>query len=250
MPNDLVMSYGQNSLNLCTSQDWISKIVADIWKLIGSTDALQIFLLLTYPLENCWQFKWKKEKKRGFSKDFSKLHPISWFFSFFQSFQSPATYLDKDQQLSVLEFDGCYDSCSTATISVGRIFTTLSIFDILLCRSDVTTLLYFQTFTCFRWFWICKIKSLNCSPFVKRHNNKWVFSLDGRFKAWGKTDKDSNHDDDDGQYSAARRSWEGPQYISPLLGAEIWSVSTQLNTASLSLQDRYFFSPPTNFQTR
>ena len=87
-----------------------------------------------HPLENCWAFKWKKEKKRGFSKDFSKLHPISWFFFLFQSFQSPATYLDKDQQLSVLEFDGCYDSCGTATISVGRIFTTLSIFDILLCR--------------------------------------------------------------------------------------------------------------------
>ena len=38
---------------------------------------------------------------------------------------------------------------------------------------------------------------------MKRHNNKWVFSLDGRFEAWGKTDKDSNHDDDDGQCSAA-----------------------------------------------
>ena len=133
MPNDLVMSYGQNSLNLCTSQDWISKIVADIWKLIGSTDALQIFLLLYIHLKIVDHSSGKKEKER-FSKDFSKLHPISWFFSLFQSFQSPATYLDKDQQLSVLEFDGCYDSCGTTTISVGRIFTTLSIFDILLCR--------------------------------------------------------------------------------------------------------------------
>ena len=33
---------------------------------------------------------------------------------------------------------------------------------------------------------------------LKRHNNKWVFSLDGRFKARGETDKDSNHDDDAG----------------------------------------------------
>ena len=142
MPNDLVMSYGQNSLNLCTSQDWISKIVADIWKLIGSTDALQIFLLLYIHLKIVEHSS--EKKKETISKDFSKLHPISWFFSLFQSFQSPATYLDKDQQLSVLEFDGCYDSCSTATISVGRIFTTLSIFDILLCRSDVTTLLYLK----------------------------------------------------------------------------------------------------------
>ena len=131
MPNDLVMSYGQNSLNLCTSQDWISKIVADIWKLIGSTDALQIFLLLTHL--KIVEHSSGKGKKTIF-KRFFKASSHKLIFFLFQSFQSPATYLDKDQQLSVLEFDGCYDSCGTTTISVGRIFTTLSIFDIFLCR--------------------------------------------------------------------------------------------------------------------
>ena len=75
------------------------------------------------------------EKREGtIFKRFFKASSHKLIFFLFQSFQSPATYLDKDQQLSVLEFDGCYDSCGTTTISVGRIFTTLSIFDILLCR--------------------------------------------------------------------------------------------------------------------
>ena len=132
MPNDLVILWskfikslhlpGLNFQNSCWHMkiDRINRCFADFpssyistWKLLS----IQV-----------------KKRKETISKDFSKLHPISWFFSLFQSFQSPATYPDKDQQLSVLEFDGCYDSCSTATISVGRIFTTLSIFDILLCR--------------------------------------------------------------------------------------------------------------------
>ena len=83
MPNDLVIwfSCGQNSLNLCTSQDWISKIVADIWKLIGSTDALQIFLRLTLPLVNFWAFKWKKKKENDFQKIFKASFKLI-FFSF------------------------------------------------------------------------------------------------------------------------------------------------------------------------
>ena len=130
----ILSSYGQNSLNLCTSQDWISKIVADIWKLIGSTDALQIFLLLYIHLKIVEHSSGKKKRNEDFQKIFQSFISHKLIFFLFQSFQSPATYLDKDQQLSVLEFDGCYDSCGTTTISVGRIFTTLSIFDILLCR--------------------------------------------------------------------------------------------------------------------
>ena len=87
-----------------------------------------------HPLENCWPFKWKKREGTIFKRFFKASSHKLIFFFLFQSFQSLATYLDKDQQLSVLEFDGCYDSCGTTTISVGRIFTTLSIFDILLCR--------------------------------------------------------------------------------------------------------------------
>ena len=129
----ILSSYGQNSLNLCTSQDWISKIVADIWKLIGSTDALQIFLLLYIHLKIV-EHSSEKKKRNDFKRFFKASSHKLIFFPFPIVPIPPATYLDKDQQLSVLEFDGCYDSCGTATISVGRIFTTLSIFDILLCR--------------------------------------------------------------------------------------------------------------------
>ena len=87
----------------------------------------------SYPLVNCWAFKWKKKKENDFQKIFKASFKLIFFLSPIVPIPSYIS-LDKDQQLSVLEFDGCYDSCSTATsISVGRIFTTLSIFDIL-CR--------------------------------------------------------------------------------------------------------------------
>ena len=92
MPNDLVIwfSCGQNSLNLCTSQDWISKIVADIWKLIGSTDALQIFLLLTHL--KIVEHSSGKGKKTIFKRFFKASFKLIFFF-LPQSFQSLATYL-------------------------------------------------------------------------------------------------------------------------------------------------------------
>ena len=71
----ILSSYGQNSLNLCTSQDWISKIVADIWKLIGSTDALQIFLLLYIHLKIVEHSSGKKKRNEDFQKIFQSFIP-------------------------------------------------------------------------------------------------------------------------------------------------------------------------------
>ena len=92
MPNDLVILWskfikslhlpGLNFQNSCWHMkiDRINRCFAD-------------FSSSLHPLENCWAFEWKKEKKRGFSKDFSKLHPISWFFFAFSNRSNPQLHI-------------------------------------------------------------------------------------------------------------------------------------------------------------
>ena len=46
----------------------------------------------SYPLVNCWAFKWKKKKENDFQKIFKASFKLIFFF-FPQSFQSLATYL-------------------------------------------------------------------------------------------------------------------------------------------------------------